>query len=271
MPNPNPHPNLKPNLKPNDSELEYLPIECPRCGAKGRLRIERLDRSFTCKGCHRVFHVGVGGILPGERPADQTDESGALNQYGIRTTPPSLPERLWAKLPKDGKTMMGGAIGIGFLILCNVAYFWFFSGTGLPVDLLDRAKFVGAAYARNDLAALQQLVAPDMEKEAAQWLQETRPEAWKNLPEDAVITVSPPRKPDVASAKYGMATVSVRISVSSTPGYLSIPLYWVPHSKSTTNPNWMLDAKRTLETAGKKRLALTIPPPAKKIKFDDPG
>src|SRR5947208_13718979 len=91
-----------PNLKPNDSELEYLPIECPRCGAKGRLRIERLDRSFTCKGCHRVFHVGVGGILPGERPAEPTDESGATDPHWLQAVKPNVLERLWTRVPKDG-------------------------------------------------------------------------------------------------------------------------------------------------------------------------
>jgi hypothetical protein len=262
MPNPK-------EAKPNDSELEYLPVECPRCGSKGRLRIERLDRSFTCKGCKRVFHVGISGILPGERPADQVDESGALDQFTIRAAPPGLIERLWAKLPKDGKALMGGAIFIGLLVLCNVAYFWFFSGGGVPEKLLDRAKFVGEAYARNNLEDLQEMVAPDTQKEAIRWLAETRPEAWNNIPEDAVVSVSTPAKPDVASAKYGMATVTVKIVVSSAPGYLSVPLYWVPQSKNVTSPDWRLDAKRTFETAGKRRFTLTIPPPRKKSKFEE--
>jgi hypothetical protein len=249
-------------------EFEFLPVECPRCGAKGRLRIDRLDRSFTCKQCKRIFHVGVSGILPGERPPDPKDESGAIDQFTIRAAPPSMIERLWKKIPKDGKALVGGGMFIGLLVFCNIIYFWFFSGGGMPTKLLDRAKFVGEAYARKDLETLAPLIASDTEKEAARWLEETRPEAWKNIPPDAVVSVSTPIKPDVASAKYGMATVTVKIVVPSVPGYLSIPLYWVPESKNTANPDWRLDAKRTLETAGKKRLSLTIPPPRRKSKYE---
>jgi hypothetical protein len=252
-----------PNPKSAETEFEYLPIECPRCGAKGRLRIDRLDRSFTCKGCKRVYHVGVGGIMPGERPADMTDDIGALRASALREKP-GLIDQLWAKVPKNARTLVGGGIFIGMLLLCNVVYFWFFSGPRVPEKLLDRAKYLGEAFARNDDGAFQRLVSSDSHEEAARLLEETRPEAWGVLPEDAVVTVRPPLKPDVASAKYGMATVTVKIIVSSTPGYLSIPLYWVPRSKSEAYPDWVLDAKRTFESTGKKRLTLTVPPPSVK-------
>lgn len=268
-------PDSKQPTKPNDSELEYLPVECPRCGAKGRLRIERLDRSFTCKGCKRVFHVSVGGILPGERPEALTDAYGALDQFATRDAPPSLIERAWAKVPKDGRTFVGGAICIGMLLICNMVYFWFFSGTRLPDRLMDRAKYVGEAYARNNLEDLQKLVPPDSQEDAVRWLEQTRPEDWKNVPPDAVVSVTTPPKADLASAKFGMATVTVQVSISTIPGYVKMPLYWVPKSKSAANPNWLLDATRTFETSGKKRWALTIPPPPKprvKSKFpEDPG
>src|SRR5262249_19852738 len=132
---------------------------------------------------------------------------------------------------------------------------------------------VGEAYGRKDLEALKLLVAADMEEDAANWLERTRPEAWKEIPPDAIVAVSVPTKPDVASAKYGMATVTVDIAISSVPGYLNnVSLYWVPRSKNSSSPDWVLDAKRTFETAGKTRLALKVPPPRKKSKADeDPG
>src|SRR5262245_24809082 len=103
------------NPKETKDELEYLPIECPRCQAKGRLRIDRRDRSFTCKQCKRVFHVTAGGIMPGEKPPEPVE----TEVKGVVTAPPTKLEKLWSKLPKDGKTLIGGLIAIGFLVLCN--------------------------------------------------------------------------------------------------------------------------------------------------------
>lgn len=237
----------------SDLGKEHLPVECPECGANGLLRIDHLDRNFVCKQCNKAFHVTTSGLIPGKRPAEPAVSADGIAPYRKTRPAKKSSEGLWSSIPQGVKILLASGLAIAALMLIgNFVYSRFRSAATVPATLLERATYVGRAYARNDLHALELLVAPEMKQEARGWLAETRPAAWSGVSADAVVKVATPK----LNVKRNLATSTVTIEVSGISGQLTTTLYWLPASPDSVRSPWLLDAKNTRRIAGKKNLLL---------------
>jgi hypothetical protein len=234
-------------------DKEHLSLQCPACGTTGLLRINHLDRNFVCKHCNQVFHVTTVGLVPGKRARELSDPLRSADPYRMAPPVQGSTERFWNKLPRSFRILLGGGVLVGLLLLLgHLVSTRLNSASTVPDSLLDRATYVGRAYARNDSQAVALLVSPNMEQDARGWLAESRPTAWSKVSRDAVAKVSVTK----LNVKRNLATATVTIAVTGVTGQLTTTLYWVPESPNSTRSLWLLDAKSTRQIAGKKRLTL---------------
>ena len=119
--------------KDKDAEqFSYLPVTCPGCGREGKVNISRLDHTFTCMQCRRVFHLSLQGSVLGER-----FEPIEVDPYVV-SSPPSSPLIRWLEqLPRSAWWGAGGAAG-AVVALALVWLLFFSGGDALPESLDDR-------------------------------------------------------------------------------------------------------------------------------------
>lgn len=166
-----------------DATLQFLPLTCPRCGVDGKLRIARLDQTFTCKACHKPFHVTAGGAVPGERPpnAPRVDPS-----MLVAPDTTSFVERLFARLPRVGQFTV-----LGLLLLAGAygAAIWLEPETPLPGELEDRAMLAAKSLGGGDWKTLKRLAKSGTASSLGKWLEKKRPAAWKEAGAEPAVNV----------------------------------------------------------------------------------
>ena len=150
--------------KKKDSLYEYLPLECPSCGFQGRAKISRLDRTFNCKQCGKVFHITGKGANKGERPPEEIELDPSML---IEVQPPNLLERWFGRLPpKIRWTVLGAAVlGLAGLFML----FKKVQEDPLPSDHRTRAILAGEAVAKGDWRTLERLAMPDTSEALREW------------------------------------------------------------------------------------------------------
>ncbi len=166
-----------------DATLHFLPLTCPRCRVEGKVRITRLDQTFTCKACQQPFHVTAGGTVPGERPpnAPRIDPSMLV---AANTT--SFVERLFARLPRVGQFSLLG------LVLLGLAYgisLWLEPEKPLPGELEDRAMMAAKSLGEGDWQTLKRLAKSGTASSLAKWFEKARPAAWKEAGTEPAVNV----------------------------------------------------------------------------------
>jgi hypothetical protein len=144
-----------PQRRAPDAAKSVLWLTCPGCGAGASISWKRLNRTFQCRGCSRLYHVNGEGQFTEVRPAGRP--------RGRR-----LARRL----------LIGAA---ACLVAAAVA--WLFvrphgpTEAPLPQDLKARAELWGKAWVRNDRYTLRRLTDPACDKALHPWLQRHRPPA----------------------------------------------------------------------------------------------
>lgn len=166
-----------------EDEYQFLPVRCPHCGLEGKVRISRLDRSFTCKKCCKVFHVTLDGTVTGERPpgaaaVDPADMVAEETQTRF--------EKWLARLPRVWQMVLGGAcllaLGAGIKILTEPE-------VPLPGELEARAKFAAQALARGQWGQVKRLALPGTAKDLGGWYDKVRPESWSDVGSESRVNV----------------------------------------------------------------------------------
>ena len=230
-------------VKPAEDELAHVPIQCPQCGYHGKVRIDRLDRGFSCKECEARFYIDhTGQVMLGDPPPKEEPIYGAPQTRraeapsGIAKWIPQAAQR-FQQAPRAAKIATAAA---PILLLLAVAGLWAATrGEPLPESLLDRAMLAGESVARKDSGRLAALATSS--GDARQWLNKARPDSWKpvNAP-NAFVDV----RPRVISQAETEAMVSLTIArptPGDSPEAVKLITYW------TNSGEWLLDAERTLE------------------------
>ncbi|HVX62601.1 MAG TPA: hypothetical protein VHC19_18425 [Pirellulales bacterium] len=166
-----------------DGEYQYLPVQCPRCGLEGKVKISRLDRTFTCKQCKKVFHVTLDGTVSGERPPQAVDADPADM---IAEETQSRFERWVAALPRAWQIVLGGicllALGFGIKALTEPE-------VPIPGELEARAKFAATALARGEWRQVKRLAFPGTVKDLGRWYDAVRPKGWAEATSESRVKV----------------------------------------------------------------------------------
>ena len=157
-------------------EYEYVPLECPRCGLAGKVKISRLDRTFTCKQCKRVFHITVHGVVNGERPPPDVlpDPEAPLESQRVNRV-----ERWFSRLPPWLRWSVAGGLVGGLMVL--VMLFGKLLADPFPADLDARAVIAGQAFAKGDWRTLDRLAMSGTSEALRQWYDKTPREAFAAL------------------------------------------------------------------------------------------
>lgn len=154
----------EPPRRPPDAARSMLWLTCPGCGAGASISWKRLNRTFQCRGCSRLYHV------TGEGQFTEVWPSG-------RTRPRRLARRL--------------LVGVAACAVAAAAVWFFLRPHGpadapLPQDLKARAELWGKAWVRNDHYTLRRLTDPACDKALYPWLQRHRLPAADATPDAAV-------------------------------------------------------------------------------------
>jgi hypothetical protein len=163
-----------------EAEYQFLPIECPKCGLQGKIKISRLDQSFTCKKCNKVFHVTLDGVVAGERPP--ADPLSRLDQPMVDKSPWLV--RKIEGLPRVGKWLLLGAmIAAGLYYLSGLLT----PDDPLPDGLEERVELAVKSYAFGDWKTLKRMAAPGTARELGKWYDLARPAEWSDVGPDSAV------------------------------------------------------------------------------------
>lgn len=225
-----------------DEEYKFLPIECPKCGLQGKIKISRLDQSFTCKQCKRLFHVTTDGVVLGERPPNAPTGLGE----SVPDQQPWLVRRI-EQLPRIGKYLLGGILLLGSLYWLAG---WMEPEEPLPGDLEERTVLVGKALGSGQWKTLKRLAKPGTAKELGQWYEKVRPEAWKDVTGEDTVDVKIDRikkmlkKYEGGNTPVFDALADLEIGVLGKPE-IKVHLVWSQDKFA----EWWLDGEETLKSA----------------------
>jgi hypothetical protein len=226
-----------------EDELAHVPIQCPQCSYLGKVRIDRLDRGFTCSECASRFYIdNTGQCMLGDPPPKKETAYGAPPPR--RTETPSDVAK-WAhqtieRFQQSPRIVKIAAAAAPLFLLLAVAGLWAATrGEPLPDGLLDRAVIAGECVAREDSRRLASLSTSSAA--ARQWMNKARPDTWTPIEApNAFVDV----RPRLISQKETKAMVSLTIArptPGESPEAIKLITYWA------NSGEWLLDAERTLE------------------------
>jgi hypothetical protein len=151
--------------------MRQLPVACPRCGTTQLVGIRHLDKQLGCDTCGSLFYVDAGGAcVRGRRPSDLGHAGRPDHLKPTRAAPQPL------HVPR------GAGIGLGVVVAIGAA--WLLSRSlattagGPPESLGDRADYVAAAFARDDLDAILELAEPGTTVSLRRWYELKRNPNW---------------------------------------------------------------------------------------------
>jgi ribosomal protein S27E len=231
-------------LAQQSSEYRFLPVQCPNCGMEGKVKISRLDRTFTCKQCKKVFHCALDGTVSGERPAEAQDVDPA--EMFVQEPQDRLSK--WIEsLPRVWQVAL---LGVAGLLLAYGVSLWMEPAKPLPGELEDRAAFAAKALARGQWKQVKRLAKPKTAGDLGRWYDKVRPKQWADVSEQTAIEVVV-GKPTQQVKKYEKdkpvldATVLVGIEVAGMPEASQLKDLSL-HFSQDEEAQWWLDGERML-------------------------
>jgi hypothetical protein len=239
-----------------------IDMNCPGCGAGGRVPRDKTNVRLVCKKCLRVFHLTPSGhAVLGEPPvAKDSPKVKEVHEYGYELRGPVdsvLDSIAKFKMPKvSGRTMgiaagLVVAIGLGFLIFSRQS-------------LEKRNETMIRALMTTDMKSVMDFSVPGTEMETIMWYNNTYKD-YMDLKlalggQDAGVKVNV-----LDEGKNGLAVVVTQLSAEGTrlhgagitelfetipsrsnaKSMLELHTYWVKDGFG----NWRFDGKRSLQGA----------------------
>lgn len=252
--------------KKKHDAIDAVPVECPRCGRAGHARIERLNRAFACRSCRAKFYIDhTGSRVVGEPPKSAKARAKEKNkeETAAEGLPPKRRPNLfsvvrarwyaavfrWQCLPRWGRI---AAVAGPFLGLAWAVAVWaqVRAPDNLPDGLIDRARFVGEAFARDDGGKLRAIAAGWSGGAAADWLGSERPDSWPDVDatSPAQVDVEIAFQNEAAQEAAAMLTVyrpGGAFAGSSADGRAELRTYWTLADDGL----WYLDGEKTRDRA----------------------
>ncbi len=231
-------------------------MNCPSCGAGGRIPRDKIGARLVCKKCLKVFHVTASGqAVLGEPPAPKVvaKEKISRDPTGYQTTEAldELASRV-AKIKLPTTKTMGIAAGV--LLVVGLVY-WLFSRQSLET----RARKVAEAIASSDIKKIVDIAVPGTETAVIVWYADIykdyldvklvlgrTPFIKIEIPgssgSDSGLAIARFSGQGPQSAAPGLADAMQPIpSLSNVKDSLDVRLYFVIDAMG----NWLLDGNRT--------------------------
>ncbi len=231
-------------------------MNCPSCGAGGRIPRNKIGARLVCKKCLKVFHVTASGqAVLGEPPAPKVvaKEKISKDPTGYQTAEAldELASR-FAKIRLPTPRTM--AIVAGIVLVVGLGY-WLFSRQSLET----RARKVAEAIASSDIKKIVDISVPGTETAVIVWYADVYKEY---LAVKVILGKSPGIKIEIPGSSGGdsglaIARFSGQGPQSAAPGFadamqpipslsnvkdsLEVRLYFVVDALG----NWLLDGNRT--------------------------
>jgi len=234
-----------------------IEMNCPACGAGGRVPRDKVGARLVCKKCLKVFYLTPSGqAVLGEPPAPKVpvkEKKVAKDPTGYQTS--EALDELASKFAKiqlpSGRTL--GIVG-GIALVVGLG-FWLFSRQSLET----RARNVAKAITEPDIKKIVDISVPGTETDVILWFNDVYREYNEVkliLGRDPYIAVN---IPGTSGGNSGVAIVqySGQGAQSAAPGLADAmqPLPVLSNVKDTLNlrlfftvdsmGNWLLDGKRT--------------------------
>jgi hypothetical protein len=231
-------------------------MNCPACGAEGRIPNDKINTRLICKKCLKTFHMTPSGrTVIGEPPI--TGTTSLRQESDPRDIDHSQDVDQWfAKVNRSFHKVGLVAAVFAVLLVGYGLYRWF-----RPASLDEQAALTASAIARNDSTIIRGIALAGTGDEAAAWFDAVHPE-FKDLLRQSPGIVP---KTEILSTKHdreqGTAEIRARISLAEPVGRMGTA---VPDTTTTTSLSnlsievpfvlanrgwgvWRLDGKRTLE------------------------
>lgn len=244
----------------SEGEYQYLPVECPKCHFEGKVKISRLDRTFTCKQCKKVFHVTLDGTVSGERPHETV-----VDPAQFVTEAPQGPIAKWLEsLPRAGQMAL---LGLGGLLLAYGVSIWMEPAKPLPGELEDRALFAGHALAKGEWKQLKRLAKAKTAGDLGRWYDLVRPKDWADIPADANVNVElGPQTQQLRGYEKEKPLLDAILPITIEPPGKSKLENLTLHFSQDDGSDWWLDGDRMLNdaSAAKKPARKPTPKPGPK-------
>jgi hypothetical protein len=165
-----------------------LPVDCPKCGERGWVPLNRLDRQLACKQCRTKFYLDSTGkqFLIGKRPAKLLNPLEFI--YDPRRWRPDFAEKAflwWARRSRGTRMAVKGIFWatVLALLLAPLGRYYLRPRPKFPPTLNERAVYVVSAFARNDRDRLEAISVPATRGDLNNWLAKARPAHWpKSIP-----------------------------------------------------------------------------------------
>jgi len=231
-------------------------MNCPSCGAGGRIPRDKIGSRLVCKKCLKVFYVTASGqAVLGEPPAPKVIPKDKISKDPTGYDTSEALDALAAKVAKvqlpSPKTL---AIVGGIALVVGLAY-WLLSRQSLET----RAKAVAEAIAESEIKQIVDISVPGTETAIIIWYADVykeylavkvllgrKPAVKIEIPGssggDSGLAIAHFSGQGAQSAAPGLADAMQPIpSLSNVKDTLDVRLYFVVDAMG----NWLLDGNRT--------------------------
>lgn len=232
-----------------------IPMECPKCGRRGEVPLDRLNSKLTCRNCATVFHMDQTGQIVLGAPDDPAK---AKRRPDVRLEPLEFnPVKLFKSIPRP--------VRIGLAAAAVLAVVWVAAGAlidsiGVPRDLDRRADYVAEAFVDLQLDRIQELSTPASREAVKKWYDQVRPTldlaGPRSRGDEAAIGSQVISEEDDKALTYSSIIVSDPTVVApqggAPPGTarksVTLELAW-----TRDGGRWLLDGDETLKQANRPK------------------
>jgi hypothetical protein len=236
-------------------------MNCPSCGAEGRIPNDKINTTLACKKCLKSFHVKPSGraVIGEARPDGTTSLHPEVDPSSI--DPAADVEQWFEKLGASARRLARYAAVLAAVLVVYGLYRTFVQ----PASLEEQSLKAASAIARNDLTTIREMALDGTSDAAVEWFDSVDPEFKDQLrstpsliPKVEIVTVR--RDPATSSAEVvarlslaepegRMGIVAASTSIGSIAGQsVEVPFVMVDCGWG----GWRLDGKKTSETARKE-------------------
>ncbi len=235
-----------------------IEMQCPACGADGRVPNAKVNTRLVCRKCLKVFHLTPSGRAVLGNPSAA---SASLPRQSYEPDPTVEVDQWFEKL---GQRLTSPRTIITAASLLLLAIVVAFMSTRKTETLEERVDKVARAAVAGDLQTIRSMAASGTEADTERWYDAVRARC-DELRQRAgshqlsvELSIKPeesgPESSDVVARvaldenleRRGAAIPDPTLTLTLNTGSMILPMSW----KSEGWSGWRLDGKRSLELAG---------------------
>ncbi|MFO0891244.1 MAG: hypothetical protein U0790_19135 [Isosphaeraceae bacterium] len=236
-----------------------IEMQCPACGAEGRIPSEKVNTRLICRKCLKVFHMTPSGrAVPGEPLAASASAARGSHEPDPTQEVDQWFEKLGQRLSSP-RTLLTAAA----LILAMITLGWL--STRKPETLEERVTKVATAAVLGDLQTIRSMSASGTDDEAVRWYDTIRSRCdslrQRLGTHKLKVDVTVRHQDEEAGTSDVLARLESEESLERRGSSIPDPTVVVPAAASESVPlpmiwksegwtGWKLDGEKTLELAG---------------------